>query len=49
MSDVIANQSEPTQGRWWIGLFLVIAVLVAIRAGIGEGMGRVYVQTESTS
>jgi hypothetical protein len=49
MSDVIANQSEPMQGRWWIGLFLVIAVLVAIRAGIGEGMGRVYVQTESTS
>jgi hypothetical protein len=49
MSDVIANQSEPTQGRWWVGLFLVIAVLVAIRAGIGEGMGRVYVQTETTA
>lgn len=49
MSDAITDQAAPAQGRWWIGLFLVIAVLVAIRAGIGEGMGRVYVQTESTS
>ena len=43
------SDQAPRQGMWWIGLFLVIAVLVAIRAGIGEGMGRVYVQTESTS
>lgn len=49
MSGATMDASGPAQGRWWIGLFLVIAVLVAIRAGIGEGMGRVYVQTESTS
>ena len=48
MSDAITDQAAPAQGRWWIGLFLVIAVLVAIRAGMGEGMGRVYVQTETT-
>lgn len=43
------SDQAPRQGLWWIGLFLVIAVLVAVRAGIGEGMGRVYVQTESTT
>ncbi len=48
MSGATMDASGPAQGRWWIGLFLVIAVLVAIRAGIGEGMGRVYVQTETT-
>jgi hypothetical protein len=49
MSVTTMDQSPTAQGKWWIGLFLAIAVLVAIRAGIGEGMGRVYVQTESTS
>jgi len=49
MSSTTMEPSAPAQGKWWIGLFLVIAVLVAIRAGIGEGMGRAYVQTESTS
>lgn len=49
MSDATTNPTASPRGTWWIGLFLVIAVLVAIRAGIGEGMGRAYVQTESTS
>lgn len=49
MSDAIMNEASPQQGKWWIGLFLAIAVLVAIRASIGEGMGRAYVQTDSTS
>ena len=28
MSDAITDQAAPAQGRWWIGLFLVVLMLV---------------------
>lgn len=49
-ADAFTNAPDaPPSHRWWIGLFLAIAALVGVRAFIGEGMGRVYVQTVTTN